>query len=100
MNYKQYIYSKIAEEASEIAQAAIKTQLFGEYSTDPRENTGETNITKLVKELLDLACVTSILDQITVSENIQLNSNFDPKEYAENKSIKLSQNWAIVKELQ
>lgn len=57
MNYKQYLLVKLAEECNEVAQMTIKTMLFGEQSVDPRESTGETNVQKLRKELMDVVAV-------------------------------------------
>lgn len=65
MNYQQYLLIKLAEEASEVAQMAIKCSLFGYDSVDPRENTGETNAFKLFKELLDFSAVLSELEDST-----------------------------------
>lgn len=97
MNYKQYLYSKLAEEAGELAQAAIKAQLFGELSTDPRESTGETNLTKLVKEYLDLMLIMQELDKL-ITDDFNLDANFDPVAYGKQKSLALTQNWNIVQE--
>ena len=65
MNYQQYLLVKLAEEASEVAQIAIKCSLFGYDSVDPRENTGETNALKLFKELLDFSAVMTELEDST-----------------------------------
>ncbi len=99
MNFKQYLYSKIAEEASELAQAAIKAQLWGEDSTDPRESTGETNMTKLTKEFIDLHIAITFLDSVLTEEGKMLNTWFEPTEYAKRKKTAIMQNWNIVKEL-
>ena len=55
MDRKQYLLTKIAEEASEIAQIALKTQQFGMYSKHPGETTN--NIENLHKEVTDLQAV-------------------------------------------
>ncbi len=99
MNYKQYLYSKLAEEAGELAQAAIKAQLWGEDSVDPRESTGETNMTKLTKEFIDLHIAITYLDVALTEEGKTLNDWFEPDEYAKRKRIAIMQNWNIVKEL-
>jgi NTP pyrophosphatase (non-canonical NTP hydrolase) len=99
MNFKQYLYSKLAEESGELAQAAIKSQLWGENSTDPRETTGETNLTKLVKEFIDVHIIIGYLDAEMLKEEKGLNDDFDPKEYASKKKTAIMQNWSIVKEL-
>lgn len=99
MNFKQYLYSKIAEEAAELAQAAIKAKLWGEDSTDPRESTGENNMTKLVKEFIDLHIAITFLDTVLTEEGKMLNEGFEPAEYAAKKKTAIMQNWSIVKEL-
>mgnify|MGYP002507821299 CR=1 FL=1 len=99
MNFKQYLYTKIAEEAAELAQAAAKAQLWGEDSTDPRETTGETNLTKLTKEFIDLHVAITFLDTVLTDEGRMLNDWFEPNEYAAKKKTAIMQNWNIVKEL-
>jgi len=99
MNFKQYLYSKIAEEAAELAQAAIKAQLWGEDSVDPRESTGENNMTKLTKEFIDLHVAITFLDSVLTNEGKMLSEDFDPKEYTKQKKMSILKNWNIVKEL-
>ena len=82
MNYQQYLLVKLAEEASEVAQIAIKCSLFGYDSVDPREDTGETNALKLVKELLDFSAVMTELEDST-------DIDFNPDDYIEMKRLKL-----------
>ena len=74
MKLRHYLYSKLAEEAGELAQIAIKTSLFGESSTDPRETTGETNLEKLEKELTDIIAVVALLN-----EQLDLEYDLDEK---------------------
>lgn len=82
MNYQQYLLVKLAEEASEVAQIAIKCSLFGYDSVDPREDTGETNALKLFKELLDFSAVMTELEDST-------DIDFNPDDYIEMKRLKL-----------
>lgn len=86
MNYKQYLLIKLAEECNEIAQAAIKTALFGETSVDPREDTGETNLDKLLKELLDSSAVVEELGLLIESKSSMI---VDPDAYIDDKKKKL-----------
>lgn len=85
MNYQQYLLVKLAEEASEVAQIAIKCSLFGYDSVDPRENTGETNALKLFKELLDFSTVMTELEDSTDIDFDEIN----PDGYIEMKRLKL-----------
>lgn len=90
MQYREYLYQKVAEEAGEIVQMAIKTSLFGEDSTDPRVENGDTNRVALEKEFNDLIAVFSLL-----------NEHFDPTmktvaydthdSHLDNKRIKLKE---------
>lgn len=55
MNKQQYYLSKLAEEASELAQVALKCMQFGMDEVNP--NTLEKNYEALIKEWNDvLAC--------------------------------------------
>ena len=82
MNYQQYLLVKLAEEASEVAQMAIKCSLFGYDSVDPREDTGETNALKLYKEMLDFSAVMTELEDST-------DIDFNPDDYIDMKRLKL-----------
>lgn len=67
MNREQYLLCKLAEEASEIAQIALKTQQFGMdevYLTD-------SNKERIHKELNDLLGIIEML-------NAEYNFNFFP----------------------
>lgn len=55
MNIQQFYLLKIAEEASEIAQAALKAMQFGLLEVNPAS--GESNGLRLHKELTDLAAM-------------------------------------------
>lgn len=71
MKYNDYLYSKVAEEAAELAQAAIKCMLFGEQSKDPSIENSDTNQQAFNKELTDLIAVISLLDeQLSPSDEV------------------------------
>lgn len=61
MNQEQYHLIKLAEEASEIAQIALKAAQFGLESVCPTET--QTNRQKLFKELNDLMGVLATLNE-------------------------------------
>jgi hypothetical protein len=90
MQYRDYLYAKIAEEAGEIAQMAIKTAIFGENSTDPTVINGDTNQVALAKELTDLIAVFSLLNEQLVGSNLVGEVPYDiDEERLEQKRIKL-----------
>lgn len=89
MNYRQYLFSKLAEEASEIAQMAIKSQVFGEESVDPREN-GDNNRQKLEKEILDLTVIIKLLYPNYFNEGFNEMTPQQAIEYMEMKTEKVS----------
>ena len=60
MNRKQYLLSKLAEEANEVAQMALKCQQFGFDDRYP-DNTSEKNSERLINELIDLQGIISML---------------------------------------
>lgn len=62
MDRIQYLLSKIAEEAAEVAQMAAKTQQFG---LQERYQNGPTNAERLRAELSDLQTVVGMLTQET-----------------------------------
>ena len=94
MNYQQYLLVKLAEEASEVAQMAIKCSLFGYDSIDPRESTGETNAFKLFKELLDFSAVMTELEDSTDVDF----DDFNHEEYIEMKRSKLKHYYNVFME--
>ena len=61
LNRQQYLLTKLAEEASEIAQIALKTQQFGMDEICPQPP--ETNKQRIHKELNDLLGVVEMLNQ-------------------------------------
>lgn len=60
MNQQQYLLGKLAEEAAEIAQVALKAQQFGMNSTHPDDLT-MPNHALLVGEINDLLGVVTML---------------------------------------
>ena len=98
MKYKEYLLSKIAEEASEIAQIAIKSQVFGFDSVDPREN-GENNLQKLEKELLDLHSVITLLFPDYNQTGCGTMSDSEANQYIIDKQNKLFKYYNVHKEL-
>lgn len=98
MNYREYLLSKLAEEASEIAQIAIKSQVFGFDSVDPREN-GENNLEKLEKELLDLFAVLRLMFPNYSVTGCGTISYSDALDYIKMKQRKLDQYYNVHKEL-
>lgn len=67
MNNKQYLLVKLAEEASEITQIALKSTHFGLDS----DFTGESNLQALAKEFADLL---TIVDMLYDEEGVDLYS--------------------------
>ena len=67
MNNAQYLLAKLAEEAVEIAQMAIKCQHFGLTETQP--GNPESNVDRLKGELNDLLGVVSMLNREVDSFN-------------------------------
>lgn len=68
MTLEQYYLTKIAEEASELAQAALKASQFGLFEII--EGTNETNEQRITKELNDLLAVISELRYIGYEEPV------------------------------
>ena len=67
MNREQHLLSKVAEECSEIAQIAIKAQLFCFYSHYP-DQPEITNLDHLIVEINDLLAVISMIDKDIVDK--------------------------------
>lgn len=59
----QYLLTKLAEEASEIAQIALKTQQFGADEICPNQPDTDTNTERIHKELSDLLYVVDMLNE-------------------------------------
>lgn len=57
----QYLLTKLAEEASEVAQIALKTQQFGADEICP--NQPDTNTERIHKELIDLLAIVGMLNE-------------------------------------
>lgn len=92
MKYEKYLLIKLAEEAAEVAQAAIKCSLFGYDQKDPRETDGETNLVKLQKELLDMTAVMSELK----GDSLNAPEGFDVDKYIEGKQKKLNYYYGVI----
>lgn len=60
LNREQYLLTKLAEEASEVAQIALKTQQFGMDEICPQ--LPETNKQRIHKELNDLFGIIEMLN--------------------------------------
>lgn len=61
MNEEQFLLGKLAEECTEIAQDALKTQQFGFDSCNP--DTGLSNVEYLNNELNDLFAILEMLKE-------------------------------------
>lgn len=98
MNFQQYLCTKLAEEAAEVAQISLKTSLFGTSSTDPREVNGRTNLQKMGLELLDMVAVLELLREHELYDN----SVFDVsvEDYLEKKKESLMLHWGYVQQVQ
>ena len=59
MDIISFLLGKLAEEASELAHAALKAQTFGLYATHP--DTNESNIDQITRELNDVMGVIELL---------------------------------------
>lgn len=94
MKYEKYLLIKLAEEAAEVAQAAIKCSLFGYDQKDPRETDGETNLVKLQKELLDMTAV--LLELSSVSNSVNQHSEVNEEKYIESKQKKLNYYYGVI----
>lgn len=57
----QYLLTKLAEEASEVAQISLKTQQFGPDSCYPGESI--TNTQRIHEELVDLLAIVGMLNE-------------------------------------
>jgi len=63
MDRQQYLLTKLAEEASEVAQIALKTQQFG--MDESRPNQPYTNRERIHQELIDLLTIVLMLNDET-----------------------------------
>lgn len=77
MDQLQYVANLVAEEASEIAQAALKISRFGVKSVDPA--TGVTSLQKLIAELNDLEATLLLLDEELGPQGLSLQGRGDQK---------------------
>lgn len=69
MNKLQYLLCKLAEEASEISQIAMKTQQFGPYEICP--DLPESNIERVNKEFNDLLGVVEMINEYLDANHLQ-----------------------------
>lgn len=73
MNRQQYLLCKLAEEASEVAQIALKTQQFGFNERHPQLR--EDNAARIRAELTDLLAIVDML-------NTEFDFSFEPYQEA------------------
>ena len=66
MDRQQFLLTKLAEEASEVAQIALKTQQFGFDETRPDQPF--SNRERIHQELIDLFTIISMLNEETELE--------------------------------
>jgi NTP pyrophosphatase (non-canonical NTP hydrolase) len=78
MNRLQYLLIKLAEEASEVSQIALKTSQFGLEEKHPEMD--ETNKERIHKELNDLLGIVKML-------NLQFEFSFTPSEVEINQKM-------------
>ena len=77
MNFKEFLYSKLAEEAAETGQAAIKCQIFGEESKDPVLTNSVTNSVALENEFTDMIAVIALLNEEHNPQNKDIKPKYD-----------------------
>ena len=94
MNYKEYLYCKLAEEAGEVAQAAMKANIFGEDGVSPVDNLKKSNLQNLVNEINDMLAVIDLLGhEIPGMAEQRIAPN-----YFANKQETIKTYWNIIKE--
>lgn len=99
MNYNQFLYTKLAEEASEVAQAALKVALFGEDNKDPRLINSPTNLKHLENEVNDLCAVISLINE--PYQPLDEDFPIDPNEDHINRKMKqLKVQYEVIKGIQ
>lgn len=91
MNKQQYLLIKLAEEASEVAQIALKTAQFGLHETYPGQP--KSNIDRVLAEVTDLLAILEMLDV-----ELELKISID-REEVEKKMTKVRKYLAISREL-
>lgn len=94
MNKLQYLLGKLAEEASKVANEALKTQYFGFDYKNPK--TGETNKEALQREVQDFLIVLGMLGE-------EYDFDVDITKLAQrtgDKVIKIEKYYKIMKELE
>jgi len=78
MNRQQYLLTKLAEEAAEVSQIALKSQVFGLSEVQP--NTDVSNASRIYGELNDLLSIVKMLNDEFTDEFY-----FEPSEEAYNR---------------
>ena len=95
MKIEQYLLVKLAEEASEIAQIALKTAQFGVH--EKYHKLDEDNLERISGEFNDLLGVIELLRD----NNVYINTNFDKiadKKIKVKKYLKYSQDLGMVEQ--
>lgn len=91
MNRLQYLLTKLAEEASEISQIALKTQQFGLY--EMCQGLNSTNEQRIHQEINDLLAIVDML-------NKEYDFGFEPDETSlKEKTAKVNKYWRYSKDL-
>jgi NTP pyrophosphatase (non-canonical NTP hydrolase) len=96
MNYKEYLYCKLAEEAGEVAQAAMKANIFGEEGVNPLDVAKKTNLLNLMTEINDLVAVLELLHQEVNLPEFETGW----QEHIYNKQDMIRSYWKLIKEKQ
>lgn len=100
MQYREFLYAKLAEEAGEIAQMAIKTSLFGENNKDPSKPDSDTNTRALEKEFNDLLAVFALLNKLDQPSSGADDMIYDVDDkHVEMKMQKLKQQFSEISQL-
>lgn len=89
MNRKQYLLTKLAEEASEVAQIALKTQQFG--FDEVKHSQTLTNRERVFQELDDLFGILEMLNEEYDFGYFPDVKNVEAKKIKVNKYFKLSE---------
>lgn len=96
MNRLQYLLTKLAEESSEVAQIALKTQQFGLEEQHPKLEF--TNRQRIHQELDDLFAIVDMLNSEFFFEYLPNLEALDKKIMKVNKYYEYSKNLGLVVE--
>lgn len=96
MNKLQYFLCKLAEEASEVSQIALKTQQFGLLERHPQMK--ENNLQRIHLELDDLNAIIDVLNENYSFEYSPNSENIKNKKEKLNKYLRYSINLGMVYE--